>query len=667
MKRWIANGVRHLYEFGDFRLDQDRHRLFREGQVIPLPPRAIELLILLARNPGKVLERQALLDAIWTGAIVEDANLTVAISQLRKALGQNGGRDQFIETIPRVGYRFVAETREVVEEQVPLTTQRARPPLTITEEEIEIPAAKASNGSQPEAKLLPPTEPENFVAAERIGAPLRKKKQALVFLAVLAIGVAGFLIYSRTGARPGTSAAPVQMKSIAVLPFHSLGQATAGDEYLALGLADSLNSRLSRLKQFVVRPTSSVLKFSDAAQEPLEAGRALVVEGVIDGLVQHDQDRVRLTTRLLRVSDGAVLWTDCFNERFTSLFEVEDIVSQHVVKALQLKLTTEEEQNLVRQGTRNSEAFRAYLRGRHAWNKRTTENTKKALRFFQEAIELDPVYAAAYAGLADCYLALGDYGDASPNESFPRARGAAQSALEIDDSLAEAHTSLAQARFLFDWDWAGAEREYLRAIELKPNYATAHHWYAMFLAGRGRSEEAMREIKRAEDLDPLSLIIRANVGTIEYFGRHYDRAIAQEQKVLEADPGFVQARRKLAFALEAAGLEQEAVGEWLRVEEQLGASQAHLAAYRNAVAISGLKGYWLQALEVDKGESGGEAGALSSYYARLGETEQALLWLERAIDQRAPWLVYAKVTPVYDNLRNDPRFGALLQRLGLER
>lgn len=606
-----------------------------------------------------------MLDAIWTGTIVEDANLTVAISQLRKALGQNGDPAQFIETIPRIGYRFVGETREVVEEQAPLTTQRPRPPMTITEEEVEIPAADASNGAHPEAKLLPPTAPENLVAAERIVTPRRTKKLTLVLLALLAIGVVGFLIYWRAAARRGTSAAPVQMKSIAVLPFQSLGRATPEDEYLALGLADSLNSRLSRLKQFVVRPTSSVLKFSGPAQEPVEAGRALGVDGVIDGLVQHDQDRVRLTTRLLRVSDGAVLWTDSFNGRFTSLFEVEDIVSQHVVKALQLKLTTEEEQNLIRQGTRNSEAFRAYLRGRYAWNKRTKENTRKALRLFQEAIELDPAYAAAYAGLADCYLALGDYGDAAPNESFPRARGASLRALEIDDSLAEAHTSLAQALFLFDWDWAGAEREYLRAIELKPNYATAHHWYAMFLAGQGRSEEAMREIKRAEDLDPLSLIIRANVGTIEYFARHYDRAIAQERKVLAADPNFVQARRKLAFALEAAGLEQEAAGEWLQVEQQFGASEANLAAYRNAVAISGLKGYWLQAIEVDKKESGGEAGALSSYYARLGHTEQALLWLERAIDQRAPWLVYAKVTPVYDNLRSDPRFGALVQRLGL--
>ena len=266
--------------------------------------------------------------------------------------------------------------------------------------------------------------------------------------------------------------------------------------------------------------------------------------------------------------------------------------------------------------------------------------------------------------MADCYLALGEYGNAMPNESFPLARGAAMRALEIDDSLAEAHASLAQARFLFDWDWAGAEREYLRAIELKPNYATAHHWYGMFLAARGKTEKAVEEMQQAQSLDPLSLIIRANVGTILYFSRDYGDAIAQERKVLEADPKFVQARRKLAFSLEAAGQEREAIAEWLEVEQQLGADEQTLADYRKACAASGIRGYWLEAVEIEKKEAIGGAGALSSYYARLGEPEQAFLWLDRAVEQRAPWLVYAEVTPVYDNLRADPRFATILKRIG---
>ena len=546
----------------------------------------------------------------------------------------------------------------MVEEQTPLSVERPRPAPVLVEEEVGVEGIGSSNGAEPEGGHGPATADEEH----RTFFPTRWRTLALP--ALLALGLLGVIAYERETFRPEKSSAPARIKSIAVLPFKSPGGAAPGDEYLALGLSDSLNTRLGRLKQFVVRPTSSVLKFGGAEQDPRAAGRALEVDGVIDGLVQRDHDRVRLSVRLLRVSDGALIWADSFNEPFTSLFAIEDLFSHHVVKGLQLHLTTEEQQNFVRRGTGNAEAFAAYLRGRHSWNKRTAADVTRALKFFQQAIEFDPAYAAAYGGLADCYLALGEYGDASPNESFPLARGAALRALEIDHSLAEAHASLAQARFLFDWDWTGAERDYLRAIELKPNYATAHHWYGMFLAARGRTDEALQEMRRAEDIDPLSLIIRANVGTIHYFARRYDAAIAQERKVLEADPDFVQARRKLAFSLEAAGHEKEAVAEWLKVEQQLGADEQTLAAYRNACAVSGLRGYWVQAIEIDKKQAGAGA-ALSSYYARLGEREQAFLWLERAVDQRAPWLVYAGVTPVYDNLRADPRFGKILKRIGL--
>ncbi len=514
---------------------------------MPLPPRALDLLVLLVRNPGSVLERQALMDAIWSDTIVEDANLTVAISHLRKALGQNGGASEFIETIPRIGYRFVAETREVVEEHPPLSVERSRPASVIVEEEVGVERTGSSNGAEPEG------DHGAAIADEEHGALFPTTWRKLALLAAVALGLLGLIAYEREAFRREKSPAPARIKSIAVLPFKSPGGAAPDDEYLALGLSDSLNTRLGRLKQFVVRPTSSVLKFGGAEQDPRAAGRALEVDGVIDGLVQRDHDRVRLSVRLVRVSDGALIWADSFNEPFTSLFAIEDLFSHHVVKGLQLRLTTEEQQNFVRRGTGNAEAFAAYLRGRHSWNKRTAADVTRALKFFQQAIELDPAYAAAYGGLADCYLALGEYGDASPNESFPLARGAALRALEIDDALAEAHASLAQARFLFDWDWTGAERDYLRALELKPSYATAHHWYGMFLAARGRTDEALQEMRRAEELDPLSLIIRANIGTIHYFARHYDAAIAQERKVLQADPDFVQARRKLAFSLEAAG------------------------------------------------------------------------------------------------------------------
>jgi DNA-binding winged helix-turn-helix (wHTH) protein/TolB-like protein len=643
VKGAVANGTRRFYEFGPFRLDANRHRLLRRGEVVPLPPKAIEILTVLIQNPGKLLERKDLMHAVWPDTIVEDANLTVAVSQLRKALNQNGDTGEFIQTIPRVGYRFVADIREVVEKRAPLITEK--PAVLHSGIETKDPVA---------------TEPQRATHLRRWN-----RTPAVATFLVLTLAAVALFVYEARSHHPEPAFLPIKPKTLAVLPFQLAGLDNAEDEYLGPGISDSLNTRLSRIKQFAVRPTSSVLRFNSSGQNALEAGRKLAVDGVIEGRIERVNDRVRVTARFWRVSDGVLLWTDSFDEQFTSLFAVEEYISRQVAQALQLKLTPEEQQQLASRNTDSSDAFHAYLRGRYAWNKRTTDEIRKATKFFQQAIDLDPAYAAAYAGLADCYLALGDYGAGLPNETFPLARGAALRALEIDDALAEAHASLAQIKFLFYWDWAAAEHEYLRAIELKPNYATAHHWYGMFLAAMDRTDEAMREIKLAEDLDPLSLIIRANVGTIDYFARRYNPAIEQERKVLKADPNFVQARRKLAFALEAGGMEQGAIAEWLTVERQMGDDDETLERYKKACAYSGIKGYWLQAIEIDKKEVGKEAGSLSSYYARLGDREQAFYWLDRAYDQRVPWLVYAKVTPVYDNLRSDPRFKAFLQRLGL--
>ena len=346
MKRWVALGVRHLYEFGSFRLDPERHQLWRDGEPVSLAPRAIDLLILFVRNPGKLLERQALLDTIWSDTIVEDANLTVAISHLRKALSKNGDSGEFIETIPRIGYRFVAETREVVEEPAKLNVERPRPAPVVIEEEI---------GEESNADL-------ERNGAEIIDRPSRFRRwQTLALFSVVVVGLLGLVVYEMS--RRVGSSAPAQIKSLAVLPFKTPASAGPDDEYLALGLSDSLNTRLGRLKQFVVRPTSSTLKFGAPEQDPRAAGRELQVEGVIDGLLQRDHDRVRLSVRLLRVSDGALVWADSFDEPFTSLFAIEDAFSQEVVKGLQLRLTSEEQQNFTRRGTNNADAFAAYLRG----------------------------------------------------------------------------------------------------------------------------------------------------------------------------------------------------------------------------------------------------------------------------------------------------------------
>jgi DNA-binding winged helix-turn-helix (wHTH) protein/TolB-like protein/thioredoxin-like negative regulator of GroEL len=645
------SGKRQFYEFGPFRLDPLNQRLFRNGEIVPLFPKAIETLTVLVHHPGELLNRQALMDAVWPDAVVEEANLTVAVSQLRKALNQNGDKGEFIQTIPRIGYRFVGHVHEITEQGARSETKQPMSNGVFS---------GTSHGTAQQAGEKNPARRKSRVISE-----LKRSRPVVTIGAVALVIVAAAICYPLFFRQERGVFAFGKPKTLAVLPFQVAQPISPEDEYLGPGIADSLNMRLSRLKRFAVRPTTSTLKFSAPTQDPVAAGRQLAVEGVIEGRIEHMKDRLRVTARLWRVADGALLWNDSFDAHFANFSAVEETISRQVAETLELKLSDQEQRQLASRATSNAEAFHAYLRGRYALNKRTTDEFEKALKSFQQAIDLDPGYAAAYAGLANCYLLLGDYDVELPNDAFPLAKAAALRALEIDDTLAEAHATLAHINFDYYWDWTAAEQEYLRAIELKPNYATAHHWYALFLTAMGRTDEARQEIKLAQELDPLSLIIQVNVGQVEYYARQYDKAIEQMRKVLQSNPEFVQARRKLAFVLEAKGLEQEAFGEWLLVKKQLGNSDQTLQAYRNAYAASGIRGYWRQALEVDRKKTGHEAESLSSYYAQLGDRDQAFYWLDRAYQEHAVRIVFAKVAPVYDNLRSDSRFAAFLQRMGL--
>lgn len=663
----MGNAVRHFYEFGPYRLDPQKHRLWRDGQPVPLPPKAMEALLVLVRNPGRMLEREELMQAVWADTFVEDANLTVAISHLRKALGQNGEATEYIETIPRVGYRFVAEVSEVREEPAPLIIEKHTLSQTVIEEEFL--HDKTDGETETSADAPPVAEPKPLVQATG------RRRPAFGFAGRIALAglllLAGMLVATKYLRRPDDARVPVPpagVRTIAVLPLRHLG-GEASDEYLGPGLADALTTRLSNIHSLVVRPTSAVLRFDDARRDPLEAGRRLGVEAVLAGRISRDGERLRVSAQLLRVSDGALLWAGMFDEQFTNVFDLEDAVSRQIAEGLALRLSSEEQRLLAKRGTDNAEAFREYLKGHHHLEKRTYDDFQEAIRYFKRAIDLDPAYALAYAGLAECHLLLGDYGYSPPRESFPLAKAAALRALEIDDLLAEAHTSLAFVKYEYDWDWEGAEAEFRRAIELKPNYATAHHRYGWHLIATGRNDEAMHEIRRAEELDPLSLIIKANVGTFLYYARDYDGAIEQLRKVVEADPGFLQGRRKLAWAYEAKGMGEEAVAEWLKVEEMMKTAPDQIVKYRAACEAEGVRGYWRQAVEVEKESMShyyASADAPASYYARLGDRDQAFRWLERAFEEKSAHLVLLKVAPVYDNLHGDPRFAELVRRIGLD-
>jgi serine/threonine-protein kinase len=455
--------------------------------------------------------------------------------------------------------------------------------------------------------------------------------------------------------------------AIAVLPFKPIS-AEGRDEYLELGMADALITRLSNLKQVVVRPTSAIRKYSELETDAVTAGRELRVESVIEGCIQRLSNRFRVTVRLLRVADGTALWASKFDEEFTDIFAVQDSISEKAATALALRLTEDERERLTKRYTENTAAYQLYLKGRYYWNKKSEESLSKAVECFNQAIDIDPNYALAYAGLADCYTKLGDVGITAiiPREAFARARAAASRALEIDSSLAEIHASLGHLDMhLLRWD--AAERDFKRAIELNPNYATAHHWYAYYMAFHCRFDEALEKIEVALRLDPLSLSIIDSVGEFLYFARRNHEAIKQFRKTLEMDPNFLATLINLGRAYEQSAMFSEAEAQFLHARQITAESIDALAALGHTYALSGNTTAALEVLaqmmELSK-ERYVSPYDIALIHTALGDTDEAFRWLATAYDECAEWIIYTNADPRLDPLRTDSRFNDLLERLG---
>lgn len=487
---------------------------------------------------------------------------------------------------------------------------------------------------------------------------------------VLATGLALFglalVIYYSQPQRPAPTA-PIE--SIAVLPFKPL-VAESRDPVLELGLADTLITRLSRLRHVILRPTSAVRQYTDLEQDPLAAGRELKVEAVLEGSLQRVGDRLRVTVRLLNVRDGSPLWAyQCDEQQCTDLFAVQDSISEEVAQALRLTLSGEEKERLIKRYTENTEAYQLYLKGRYFWNKYTAEGFKKAIEYFQQAIEKDPSYALAYAGLADAYIQLGVDVHSPPKEVMPKAKRAAVKALELDEALAEAHLSLGTYRLFYDWNWLEAERELKRAIELNPNNPDAHHFYGHYLQAMGRTDEAIVETKRGLELDPVSLIINTELGWAFYWARQYDQAIEQYRKTLKMDPSFVFASWGLAQAYVENEMYDEAIAELEKARTLSGGWSALLAELGYASAMSGQRVEAQRILHELKERARQEyidPALIANIYIALGEKEQAFEWLEKAYRGRSPvWMIWLKVEPKFDRLRSDLRFTDLIRRIGL--
>lgn len=503
------------------------------------------------------------------------------------------------------------------------------------------------------------------VSAESSGTITPGKRGFALTLSVLAIIVLAFALYM-FAVRRGPVA---QFRTLAVLPFKPLS-ANDRDESLELGMADTLIARLSSVREIVVKPVTAVRKYGGLDQDAVAAGRELAVEAVLDGSLQRAGERVRVSVRLLSVADGRQLWAGKFDEAFTDIFAVQDAISERVAASLALRLSGNERERLTKRDTENTEAYQEYVRGRYHWNKRTGEGFHQAIKHFQRAIEIDAAYALAYAGLADCYNLLGGYFLLPPKESYPLGKAAATRALEIDESLPEAHAALAFVKARYEWDWAGAETEFRRAIDLNQGYAVARSWYALYnlMAAAGRVEEAIREARRAEQLDPASIAISVNVGWVFYNSRQYDQAIAQSRKTLEMDRSFPPAYATLGLSFVQKGMYAEAIAA---CEEGLRHRPDYsylLGILGFAHAVSGREGEAQKVIDRMNEEAARRyipPTLWAQVYTGLRERDRAFEWLERGYEERDARLPFLNCDPAWDSLRSDPRFANLLQRIGL--
>ncbi len=511
---------------------------------------------------------------------------------------------------------------------------------------------------------------ENLSPNEYI--PQWSKRKFAALIVSVAIAASGLLLFQFTRWNPAASTANrtqregVSDKSIAVLPFANLSH-DPDNAYFATGIQDEIITRLAKIADLKVISCTSTQRFKSSPDDvPAIAGQ-LGVANILEGSVQRTADKVRVNVQLIKGATDTHLWADTFDRKLTDIFAVESEIARTIAETLQAKLTGSEQHAIAARPTENTEAYQLYLKGRFFWNKRTGQNLNKAADYFNQAIAADPKYALAYVGLADAYVLMPLYGAGAPRDCYPKAKAAAKRALELDDTLAEAHTSLAQVSCYYDLDYPQAIREFQRAIELNPNYATAHQWYGSSgLAALTRFDEAIAELKRAIELDPLSLVINTDLGNTYYRARRYDEAIDQMRKTLEMDSGFYYAHWNLGSALAAKGALGPAIEEYQKARA-LNDDPSMLGLLAHAYAVSGNKSEALKIrdqLEVLSKQRYVSAYSFALVYLGLGDKEEALRWLEKAYQDRAgDALRFIRVEPLLDSLRGDPRFEALVAKI----
>jgi TolB-like protein/DNA-binding winged helix-turn-helix (wHTH) protein/Tfp pilus assembly protein PilF len=652
-------------EFGRFRLLPHRRELRADGAAVELGGRALDVLMVLTEARGALVTKDEIMARVWPDTVVEENNLVVQISALRKALGED--RD-FIRTVSGRGYRFIAEIRSSLADPGGETGLEpgVAPDASASTPSSDLPTPVSSligrkteleEVSDPGAGLVVLVD-----ARTSPKRPLRRLAWGLFGfgLALVLVAALSWILYSRNQASS-------KIRSLAVLPLESLS-GDASQDYFADGMTDELITDLGQISALRVISRTSIMTYKHAHKLLPEIARELNVEGVVEGTVLRSGEQVRITAQLIRVPVERHMWAQSFEGDLRDTLVLQKSVARSIAEQIQATLNQREQAALEHSKMVNAEAYEAYLKGRYFWNKRTGDGLKKAVEYFNRAIEKNPEYAEAYTGLGDAYALSGDweYGILSPEDAFPKAKAAVTKALSLDDNLAEAHTSLAFISDLHDWDWESAGKEYERAIALNPGYATAHHWYAWHLIVMGRNSDGIAELRKAESLDPLSLIISADLADALCIAHLYDESVQQSRRTLEMDPNFAIAHYELGQAFEQKRMHNEAIGEFQRAIELSGDNDVFYANLAYAYAHSGKKEEAIKIakdLEDQLSERSSTDASIALIYVGLDDKDQAMIWLNKAYQARFNPSILMR--PVFDPLRSDARFQDLLRRIGL--
>ena len=626
----------NLYRFGEFSLDAQNRVVKKGAEVVPLTRKAFDALFLLVQNAGRTVTKDELIEAVWPGSFVEESNLTQTIFMVRKALDESPDR-RYILTVQGQGYQFLVPVTEAAN-GVPETVATVDPPA-------------AGNGSQIQSQP---------------GTSSGRRSVVIALAAVVLVLIAGLTLWpwrSRKGAAEQSGRI-----MLAVLPFQNL-TGDAAQEYVSDGLTEEMLTQLGNLnpQRLGVIARTSVMHYKDSHTPLDQIGRELNVQYVLEGSVRRESERVRITAQLIQVKDQTHVWARQYDRELKDLLPLEGEVAHEIAEEIRLTFDSRKEAGSQSAPPQSFEGYDLYLKGLYFFNKRTPGDLQQAIQYFQQAATKGAPYAPAYAGVAKGYAILSAYSGQPDSEFMPKARAAAAKALEIDPGSSEAHTALALIVQNHDWDWQMSEKEFRRAIELNPNDATAHHWYAEHLTWRGRFKEALEESERAHQLDPLSLIIAADNGAILYFSRNYDAAIEKWRSVQDMDPVFMR-----AHLIEGAYVEKGMFAEALADNEKVRPTISDSAYFAWRAYILGRSGQITEAhaaihqlVESEK-TSPVDPIAFAQAFAGIGDKDHALAWLEKAYAQHSNGLTSLKVDPAYDRLRGDQRFRDLLRRVGLE-